>query len=244
MPGLTLRIAMWSGPRNISTAMMRAWENRSDCMVVDEPFYACYLKETGIDHPMKSAVIASQSTDRQTVARQLSVDPCAAPVFYQKHMTHHMLPHVDLAWTRHLQHCFLIRDPCEVVSSYAQKRDTVTVEDIGIVRQLELYEAVSAITGQAIAVLDARDVLVDPRQTLSLLCDRLGIAFDEAMLNWPAGRRDSDGVWAPHWYHAVVKSTGFTPWRHRDIALTETQSRVAEESMAAYLALRTKRLCP
>lgn len=237
---MTLRLAMWSGPRNISTAMMRAWENRPDCMVVDEPFYACYLHETGIDHPMKDEVIASQSTDWQTVARELSEMPCEAQIFYQKHMTHHMLGHVDLGWTRHLRHCFLVRNPREVVSSYAQKRATVTVEDIGIVRQFELFEAISAITGQEIPVLDAKQVLTDPRATLSALCDYLGIAFYEEMLHWPKGRRASDGVWAPHWYQAVENSTGFEPWRERDIRLTPAQERVAEESDEAYRLLCEK----
>lgn len=239
---MTLRIAMWSGPRNISTAMMRSWENRPDCVVVDEPFYACYLKETGIDHPMKEAVIASQSTDWRTVARQLSQERCEAEVFYQKHMTHHMLAHVDLGWTRDLQHCFLIRDPKEVVNSYAQKRDTINVDDIGIVRQLELFEEITAITGQDIPVVDARRFLMDPRRTLSALCDHFGIVFYEEMLHWPAGRRDSDGVWAPHWYQAVERSTGFDPWRERDITLTPEQGRVAMESEQAYLSLRDRSL--
>lgn len=241
---MTLRLAMWSGPRNISTAMMRAWENRPDTRVVDEPFYACYLKETDIDHPMKQTVLASQSTDWRAVARQLTQEPSEADIFYQKHMTHHMLPHIDLGWTRYLQHCFLIRDPREVVSSYAKKRDDVTVDDIGIVRQLELYEAISDITGQEIPVVDARQVLIDPRATLSALCGHLGIAFHEAMLHWPPGRRDSDGVWAPHWYHAVELSSGFDPWRERDIKLTPEQSRVAMESEPAYRLLYARTANP
>ena len=240
MSGVTLRFAMWSGPRNISTAMMRAWENRPDTIVVDEPFYACYLEETGIDHPMRDAVVASQSTDWSIVARQLSEEPCEAAIYYQKHMTHHLLPHVDLDWTRHLRHCFLVRDPCEVVSSYAQKRGTVTVEDIGITRQLELYEQISDITGEIIPVLDAKQVLIDPAATLSSLCQKLGVAFCDEMLHWPRGRRDSDGVWAPHWYEAVERSTGFEAYREREISLTPEQRRVVEESEDAYRMLCEK----
>lgn len=237
---MTLRLAMWSGPRNISTAMMRAWENRPDCVVVDEPFYACYLAETGIDHPMRDEVIKSQSTDWATVARALSEAPCDADLFYQKHMTHHMLKHVDLGWTRALRHCFLIRNPREVVNSYSQKRDTISADDIGIIRQLELYESISEIIGQNIPVIDAKQVLLDPRGTLSALCDYLEIPFYDEMLHWPKGRRDSDGVWAPHWYQAVENSTGFEPYREREIHLTSEQERVAQESEAAYLALCEK----
>lgn len=234
---MTLRVAMWSGPRNISTAMMRAWENRPDCVVVDEPFYACYLRATGIDHPMRDEVIASQSTDWTVVARQLTEGDCEADVFYQKHMTHHLLKGIDLSWTKHLHHCFLVRDPYEVVSSYARKRDSVTTDDIGIIRQLELYEEISDITGQFIPVIDAKRVLLDPRVALIALCERLGIPFTDTMLHWPPGRRSSDGVWAPHWYQAVEQSTGFEPYRERDIDLSDEQREVAAQSKAAYRAL-------
>jgi len=242
MSAVTKRIAMWSGPRNISTAMMRSFENRPDCMVVDEPFYACYLAETGIDHPMKDEVIASQPVSWHQVAQELSVSACDRPIWYQKHMTHHMLKHVDLSWTRHLKHCFLIRDPFEVVNSYAQKRETVTAEDIGIVRQLELYDEISGLCGQEIPVVDAESILLDPEKSLPALCDALEIPFATEMLHWPAGRRHSDGVWAPHWYHQVEQSTGFEPWREREIVLDPEQQCVAEESLPAYRALLEKHL--
>jgi len=234
---MTLRLAMWSGPRNISTAMMRAWENRPDCVVVDEPFYACYLSETGADHPMKEAVIASQPCDWSIVAQQLTEGQATAEIFYQKHMTHHMLPHVSLDWTPALRHCFLIRDPFEVVNSYRQKRDTVTVDDIGIVRQLELYEQIANITGQLIPVIDAKRFLLAPQKTLELLCEQLAIPFCNEMLSWPAGRRGSDGVWASHWYQAVEASTGFEPYLKREFDLTEQQLEVVEQSRLSYEAL-------
>ena len=231
---MTVRLAMWSGPRNISTAMMRAWENRRDTVVVDEPFYACYLAATGIEHPMGEAVIASQSTDWAEVAAQLSMDPVESAVFYQKHMTHHMLPGLELGWTERLQHCFLVRDPFEVVNSYRQKRGGVTTDDIGLNRQLSLYEEISAITGQSIPVIDAREVLINPRQVLGNLCRRLGIDFYDDMLSWAPGRRDSDGIWAPHWYSAVEQSTGFAAYQPRDISLSAEEGKVAEASMDAY----------
>ncbi len=235
---MTLRLAMWSGPRNISTAMMRAWENRADCVVVDEPFYACYLNTSGVRHPMHDDVVASQSTNWQEVADDLTDSPCDAAVFYQKHMTHHMLPDVNLAWTRKLTHCFLIRDPFEVVRSYRQKRESVTPDDIGIVRQAALYAELTQLTGQDIPVIDARQVLMNPRAVLEALCTVLGISFTETMLHWPAGRRASDGVWAPHWYQAVEQSTGFAAYEPRDSVLSPEDAAVAEASLASYTKLK------
>jgi len=238
---MTLRLAMWSGPRNISTAMMRAWENRTDCTVVDEPFYACFLHASGLDHPMRDEVIASQSSDWQEVATSLLASP--NPVFYQKHMTHHMLPDVDLSWANQLQHCFLIRNPYEVVASYAQKRSTVTTDDIGIVRQLELYEELTTISGQQIPIIEGKTVLQNPEQALTLLCQHFGIKFQENMLSWPAGRRSSDGVWAEHWYQAVEQSTGFGTYQPREIELDQEQTAIAEASTPAYLTLRESPHC-
>lgn len=234
---MTVRLAMWSGPRNLSTAMMRSWENRPDCVVVDEPFYACYLQATGIEHPMYQAVIASQPTDWDVVASSLTTAECDAAVFYQKHMTHHMLKGVDLSWTAKLEHCFLTRNPYEVVNSYAQKRDSITADDIGIIRQLELYDEITAITGTRIPVIDSGEVLADPAATLNSLCAWLDIPFADEMLKWPAGARDSDGIWAKHWYQAVEQSTGFEPLRDRNISLTASQHRVAAQSEEAYRTL-------
>jgi hypothetical protein len=207
---MTVRIAMWSGPRNISTAMMRAFENRPDTVVLDEPFYAAYLAETGLDHPMRGEVLASQPTDWRRVAEHL-VGPCETSVFYQKHMCHHMLPGFGLDWTNACVNGFLIRPPEQVLASYTAKRAEVTLEDIGFLRQAELFDRIADHLGRAPPVVEGADVLADPRGTLSALCDALGIAFSEAMLSWPAGRRASDGVWAPAWYDAVERSTGFAP---------------------------------
>jgi hypothetical protein len=197
---------MWSGPRNLSTAMMRSFENRTDCSVVDEPLYAAYLAATGIDHPGRDEVIASQSTDPATVVRELVSGRVDTPLQYQKHMTHHLLSGVDRESLRPLQHAFLIRDPERVLTSYAKVREEPTLDDLGLPQQVELFETFGG------PVVDAADVLRDPRATLGLLCDALGIDFDEAMLSWPAGPRASDGVWAPHWYAGVEASTGFAPY--------------------------------
>jgi hypothetical protein len=233
---------MWSGPRNISTAMMRSFENRADTVVVDEPFYACYLHLTGIDHPMRDEVIASQPTDWRTVASTLSGDREGVDIIYQKHMTHHMLPEIDLGWTSTLQNCFLIRDPEYVVKSYSRKRDTISPDDIGIRRQLELYEEISAITGQDIPVIDATRFLADPEAALRRLCKRLAIPFSADMLHWPRGRRASDGVWAAHWYEAVEQSTGFRAAATPAISLSPGQQAVADEAREYYEVLLVKSL--
>lgn len=201
---------MWSGPRNISTAMMRAFENRDDTEVSDEPFYAAYLAGTGIDHPMRDEVLASQPTDwRAVAAAMVGAGPEGAPVWYQKQMSHHMLDGFGLDWMAQCRNAFLVRAPHQVLASYAVRRSEVTLDDIGVVRQVELFDRVADLTGKAPPVVDAADVLADPAGTLDALCAALGIGFSEKMLAWPAGPRASDGVWAPAWYDAVQRSTRF-----------------------------------
>lgn len=212
---MTIRIAMWSGPRNLSTAMMRAFENRADCVVSDEPFYAAYLAATGLVHPMQEEVLASQPSDWRDVAAALTgapprdADKADPAVWYQKHMTHHMLPGFGLEWVEGFRHAFLVRAPARVLASYAAKREEVALSDIGLVRQVELFDRFSDATGAAPPVVDSDDLLRDPEGVLRSLCGALGIAFDPAMLRWPSGRRASDGVWAPAWYASVEASTGF-----------------------------------
>jgi hypothetical protein len=207
-----IRIAMWSGPRNISTAMMRSFENRDDCAVIDEPFYAAYLANARVVHPMQQEVLAAQPQDwREVVKQLLGPAPKGRAIWYQKHMTHHMLPQFGRDWIAKMRNAFLIRSPNNVLASYSQKRGEVSLMDIGFVQQRELFEAEADRLGHAPPVIESADVLRDPRTTLTALCGALDIPFPEKMLAWPAGRRDSDGVWAPAWYDAVEKSTGFTP---------------------------------
>lgn len=238
---MTVRIAMWSGPRNISTAMMRSFENRPDCAVVDEPFYAAYLASTGLDHPMREEVLASQPTDwRDVVAGLERLD---APVVYEKQMAHHMLDGFGLDWTAARVNAFLIREPAEVLASYVQKRGEVTLDDIGVVRQREIFEREADRLGRAPPVVRGQDVLADPPRILARLCDALGIAFDPAMLSWPAGPRDSDGVWAPAWYDSVERSTGFeTPRRPEYPPLPDDLRRVADQARPHYEAMAAHRL--
>jgi hypothetical protein len=233
---VSIRIAMWSGPRNISTAMMRSFENREDCAVSDEPFYAAYLGQTGLNHPMQPEVLASQPNDwRDVVTALLGPVPKNRPIWYQKHMTHHMLPDFGRDWIGRMRNAFLIRAPEEVLASYTQKREEVTLADIGFVQQRELFEQEADRLGHAPPVVEGRDVLADPRGTLTKLCNALGIPFSEKMLAWPAGRRESDGVWAPAWYDAVEKSTGFAaPQDKARPVLSDGLKRVADEARPHY----------
>lgn len=228
---------MWSGPRNLSTALMRSFENRADCSVVDEPLYGAYLHETGLDHPGRDAVIGSQHTDPAAVVAELTGGAVATPVQYQKHMTHHVLPSVPRGPLAALTHAFLVRDPERVLTSYAKVREEPTLEDLGMPQQVELYETFGG------PVVDAADVLRDPRKTLGLLCEALGIGFDEAMLAWPAGPRDTDGVWAPHWYAGVEASTGFAPYSPGSgDALPDRLAPLLERCRPYYAALAPYRL--
>ena len=198
---------MWSGPRNISTAMMRSFGARAGTLVVDEPFYAHYLAVTGLDHPGRDAVLASQPTSWQDVAAMLTGPlPAGVELHYQKHMAHHLLPDLGRDWLNDVTNAFLIRDPAHVVASYARVRGTPTLEDLGFPQQVEIFRAHGG------PVVDAADVLRDPAGVLGRLCAALGLAFDPAMLHWPPGRRATDGVWAPHWYATVEASTGFAPY--------------------------------
>jgi hypothetical protein len=232
---------MWSGPRNLSTAMMRSFENRPDTVVVDEPFYAAYLARTGIDHPGRDVVVASQPTDPAEVVAALHAPlPDGAEVHYAKHMAHHLAPDDDLSWTRDFRNVLLIRDPGEVVASYVRSRESCEPDDIGLLQQVRLLDTWQ----QPPPVLDAGDFLRDPEAHLRWLCDWLGIAFTDRMLTWPAGPRSSDGVWAPYWYDAVWRSTGFEPWRPREVALSDHDAAVAEACRPAYETLHAVRVRP
>jgi hypothetical protein len=239
---------MWSGPRNISTAMMRSFENRPDTVVWDEPFYAAELAATGRDHPMREAVIAAGPTDPEAVIRRLTgpLDDAGKPgasIFYQKHMTHHMLPAFRRDWLGAVTNAFLIRDPARVLASYKRTWAEVSLEAIGIPQQAQIFDAVAQRLGRAPPVVDTADVLADPRGTLTALCRALAIPFDDAMLAWPPGRRASDGVWAPAWYASVERSTGFAPPEPRPAPeLAAPLARIAEAARPVYERLRAHRL--
>ena len=200
---MTVRIAMWSGPRNLSTALMRSWENRSDTTVIDEPLYAHYLARTGLDHPGRSEIVAAGPVDgAEAIARCLAPLPPGISVSYQKHMAHHLLPSLERSWLDELRNFLLIRDPIQVLASYTRVRQQVTLNDFGLPQQVELAE-------RAELVIDATDFITDPAFYLQAWCSRLGLSSTDRMLSWPVGRRDSDGCWARYWYSSVEASTGF-----------------------------------
>jgi len=233
---------MWSGPRNISTAMMRAWENRADTEVTDEPFYAAYLAETGLDHPMRAEVLAAQSTDWAECAR-LCAEGVTAPIHFQKHMCQHMVPEAPLGWMSSCRHAFLIRPPEAVAASFHKGWPEMVADDLGFRRQAELFDHVCRLTGATPPVIEARDVLEAPEASLRALCAALGVGFEPAMMAWPAGPRASDGVWAAHWYAQVVASTGFAPYRPPGPVAPEIAP-IVEECQPHYHRMRAHRLRP
>ena len=248
-----VRIAMWSGPRNISTAMMRSWGNRGDTVVVDEPFYAFYLNATGKKHPGAEEVIAHGETDWQNVVNQLTASvPSGKRIFFQKQMTHHLLPEVDRQWIIDLTNCFLIRDPREVILSYIKKNPEPTLEDLGYVQQQKIFDFVVGtsrrdVRGRRSApslpiVIDAKDVLENPERVLRLLCDGIGVDFNDAMLSWPPGLRDTDGVWAKYWYDDVVRSTSFQPYQRKQGVVPDGLRELYEQCRECYDRLYEYRL--
>jgi hypothetical protein len=234
---VVVRVAMWSGPRNVSTALMRSFDARPDTVVVDEPLYACYLAATELAHPGRELVLASQPTDWREVARQLTAPlPAGRTVQYQKHMAHHLLPDIERGWLTSLKHAYLVRDPADVVRSYAKVLERPTLADLGYAQQLELFETFGG------PVVDARDLRTDPARVLAALCGAIGIGFDDRMLRWEPGPRPTDGVWAPFWYEAVERSTGFAPYPTSGGEVPEHLRPVVDAARPAYERLLEHRL--
>lgn len=238
----TVRVAMWSGPRSLSTAMMRSWGNRSDTIVTDEPLYAHYLRRTDADHPARNRILATYDADWRQVTRRLAGPaPGGHAVWYQKHMTHHVTDDVDLDWLDGLHNCFLIRTPAEVISSYVRVQGRPTLEDLGLPQQWRLFSHVAG-TGAVPPVIDAADLLRDPPTVLAALCDAVGVAFSDRMLSWPPGRRATDGVWADHWYGDVERSTGFAAYRQRDVQVDRRFGDLLATADEIYARLAAHRL--
>jgi hypothetical protein len=236
-----VRLAVWSGPRNISTALMRSWENRPDTMVIDEPLYAHYLKVTGLDHPGRAEVIAAGDTDwRNVVSTLVGPVPDGITVFYQKHMAHHLLPGIERSWIGGLTNVMLIRDPREVLASYVRARADVTADDLGLPQQTKLYDELVA-AAMPPPVIDARDFLLQPETYLRALCRHVGVDFIGSMLAWPPGPRESDGVWGRYWYDAVWKSTRFAELKPSNPQLDGRAAAVAEECLPIYERLHEAR---
>jgi len=240
---VTIRIAMWSGPRNLSTAMMRSFGNRVDTFVSDEPFYGCFLKDSGADHPMREETIASMDCDWRSVMHTLSGSPPdGSPVWYQKHMWHHMTGPIGYGDFANFRHAFLIREPERMIASYLRKREAARFEDFGLEKQADFFEREADRLGHAPPVIDANDVLANPEGVLSKLCDAVGINWDPAMLGWAPGRRNTDGVWAEHWYGAVERSTGFGQPETDPVELSPEDQRLAERMQPYYERLAAHKI--
>ena len=223
--------------------MMRAWGNRPDTAVSDEPFYAYYLESTGKKHPGAAKVIAQGETDWRTIVTQLTTSvPSDKRIFFQKQMTHHLLPEINREWMIDLTNCFLIRDPREVILSYIKKNPEPKLEDLGFIQQCEIFNLVRAQTNSIPPVVDARDVLQNPERTLRLLCDAIGVDFDKAMLSWPPGLRETDGIWAKYWYDEVARSTSFQPYKPREGKVPDGLHEIYQQCQDCYQKLYQHRL--
>lgn len=233
----TIRINLWSGPRNVSTALMYSFAQRTDTQVFDEPLYAHYLRVTDADrmHPGAQAVLATMEQDGQRVVEDLILGPAEKPVLFFKQMAHHL---VDIDWGFLRQTCnvLLTRDPREMIPSLTKNLTEATLRDTGYATQARLYEQLRA-WGQEPPVLDAKQLLLDPPGVLRQLCERIGIPFQEAMLHWPAGPRPEDGVWSEYWYHRVHQSTGFAPYQPRTEAFPTAWQPLLEECLPYYQVL-------
>lgn len=228
---------MWSGPRNLSTAMMYAFENRADFAVWDEPFYAPYLAATGLDHPMRDEIIVAHETNAQIVAQRcIDTIPAEKPHFYMKHMPHHMIDGFPLGWARHCVNIHLIRHPARVIASYGAKRDRMTLPDIGYLQQAALYDRIGGL------VIDSADIRQDPENMLRKLCSAIDLSFDPAMLHWPAGARKDDGIWASHWYNAVHQSTGFAAAEGPLPQVEAAQQPMLDQALPLYEKLYAKKI--
>lgn len=213
---MTTPICLWSGPRNVSTALMYSFAQRRDVRVIDEPLYGHYLRVSGADHPGRDEILAAMNCDGATVMRELLAKQRRDPSIrqFQKHMAHHLIE-LDLGFLRDTSNIFLIRNPHEMLPSLTIQLPDAQLADTGLKRQWELYSDLCE-SGQAPAILDSRELLLDPAGILTQLCEHLGLSFDPGMLRWRAGPRAEDGIWAPYWYHAVHESTGFAPYRPKD----------------------------
>ncbi|MFK7745024.1 MAG: HAD family hydrolase [Roseobacter sp.] len=226
-----MRIAMWSGPRNLSTAMMYSFGARADFSIMDEPFYAPFLAATGNDHPMRDQIIAAHEINPQAVARDC-LSPQDTPHLYMKHMPHHMLPDFPMDWAKNCVNVHLIRHPARVIASYSAKWEGLTADDIGFAQQAALFDKLGGV------VIDSFDIRQNPEKALRRLCTALDLSFDPAMLSWPAGPCAEDGVWAAHWYNAVHKSTGFAGAEGELPTLTGHHADLLEAALPYYRAMK------
>ena len=241
----SVHVAMWSGPRNISSAMMRSFENRPDTTVTDEPFYAHYLFKTRIKHPLRKKIIRNSECNFDNIVTYLTGSiPDKKKIWYQKHMAHHNLPDMDIHWTKKVINCFLIRHPKEVILSYEKRFPIESIDQLGYKQLCILFEFLKKETGKSPPVLDSRDILNHPREILNKFCDKIGISFMDQMLSWPSGRRKSDGMWGQYWYKNVEDSTGFQKYQEKNKILPDKLLSIFKESLSYFDKLYLHRIRP
>ena len=234
---------MWSGPRNLSTALMRSFENRSDCFVSDEPFYPFFLYKTGIKHPLRDKIIQSGETNYNKIVRYITGPiPHSNKVWYQKHMAHHILLDSNMDWIKKMKNCLLIRHPSDVILSYTKKSEIKNIEQLGYPQQVNIYKMLTKETQSIPIIIDARDLLINPEGMLRQICKKIKIDFDLKMLSWPSGTRETDGVWGQYWYKQVEASSSFKPFIETEKNISSKYMPIYNECMEYYNFLYKKRI--
>ena len=226
-----INLFVWSGPRNISTALMRSFENRKDTKVYDEPFYAYYLKKTNLNHPMKDEIIDRYNTNEDEVINLITKEDNKYKIFYQKHMTHHILDETRLDWIKKGINFFLIRDPAKVIVSYLKKNTLKSIQDVGFKK---LYEIFKLLNSKEPIVINSDYLLASPEKYLKILCQKLNLDFDQNMLNWPKGYRETDGIWSKVWYQDVISSTTFNTKNSKEYIVPKTYENIYKECLDIY----------
>ena len=236
-------IAMWSGPRNISTALMRSFENRSDCFVSDEPFYSYFLYKTKLKHPLSDEIIKSGLIDYNKIIKYITGSiPSSKKIWYQKHMAHHILKGENINWIKNMKNCLLIRHPSDVILSYSKKNEINSIQQLGYLQQIEIYKMLTKELGISPIIIDAQDLLRKPKKMLIEICKNLRIEFDNKMLSWPPGVRKTDGIWGKHWYKQVEASIGFKPYTKTDRIIPHEYINLNDECMQYYDFLYQNRI--
>ena len=231
-------VACWSGPRNISTALMRSWSSRKDTHVTDEPFYGYYLKETQINHPMREKIINLYFSDYDEIVNNLINEvPNKKNIWYQKHMAHHLIDLSKIDWIKKCENCILLRHPKEVISSYTAKNKLNSVKELGYPQQFEIVKFLKE-SNQRFKIIDSADLLKNPKEVLFDWCESINIKFDESMLHWAKGTHPNDGIWWEHWYNNVIKTTGFLKYQKKDISIENEYDSIYNDSMEYYNYLK------
>ena len=231
-------VACWSGPRNISTALMRSWSSRSDTFVTDEPFYAYYLNETKLKHPMHMEIINKYSTDYIKIVNYLnSKTPDGKKIWYQKHMAHHILNLNDIEWITNFENCILLRHPKEVISSYSNKNKLNSFEELGYRQQYEIIKLLKK-KNKSFIIIDSSELLQNPAKVLGAWCKKINIKYEQSMLNWKKGNHINDGIWWKSWYDNVIKTTGFQKYKKKDINIESEYDSIYNESMKYYTYIK------